>query len=427
MVQGEGDLEQARDAGGAFQVADVGFHRADGEGLFGVACGAQDGSEGGGFDGVAASGAGAVEFDVLDVGGVDAGLRVGVAEHLFLAVGGGDGEALAAAVVVHGAAEDDGVDGVAVGDGAVQGLEDDEAGAFAAHVAVGPGVEGVAAAVRGEGAELGGADGAFGDQVEVDAAGDGDVAGAAAQVFAGEVDGDEGRGLAGVDRHAGAAQPEGVGDAVGDDAAVEAGDGVGVDVLGAVAVEQGGVVVPDGAEEDAGAGGAEGGRDDAGVFHALPAQFEHEALLGVHGGGFAGGDPEERGVEPVDVVEEAAPAGVHLAAGGGVFVEVGVGVPPVRGDGGDGAGAVLQEFPERVGAGRGGEPGCQADDGDAALVRFVLRSGNRGRRGEARICHQKLHRFSECPDAARGGRTPWEADRHQRRPVRRLLMTRGRY
>ena len=117
--------------------------------------GAQGAAERGGLGGVALGGAGAVEFDVLDVGGVGAGPLTGEQQQLALGVGVGDGQAAAAAVVVDGAAPDDAEDAVAVGEGAGERLEEDQAAALAPDVSVGAGVEGVASAVRGEGAEAG--------------------------------------------------------------------------------------------------------------------------------------------------------------------------------------------------------------------------------------------------------------------------------
>src|SRR5690606_23735545 len=149
------------------------------------------------------------------------------------------------------------------------------------------------------------------------------------------------------------------------------------------AVQEGGVVVPDGADEDSGGAVGEGGGDDSGVLQALPAQFQHQALLGVHGGGFAGGDAEEGGVEAVDVVEVAAAPGVDLALGGDVGVEVGVGVPAFGRGGGDGVAALAQQVPEGGRVGGAGEAAGEADDGDllgGCLLRGCLLGGCPGPR-----------------------------------------------
>ncbi len=71
-------------------------------------------------------------------------------------------------------------------------------------------------------------------------------------------------------------------------------------------MREGGVVVGDGADEDAGGRAGERGRDGAGVLQRLPGELEYEPLLRVHRGGFTRGYAEEFGVEGVDLREETA-------------------------------------------------------------------------------------------------------------------------
>ncbi|GAA3652745.1 hypothetical protein GCM10022420_030950 [Streptomyces iranensis] len=275
-------LDETGDSGRAFEVAHVGLGGADPQGRAVRPAGAEDRAQRRGLDRVADSGAGAVQFDVLDPGGVDPGALVGGAQHGLLPVGRGGGEAVAAAVVVGVGTADHAQHRVAVAQRVREPLEHHEAAALAAHIAVGAGVEGEGAAVGGERAEPGGGDEAVGGEVELDAARDGGLGLAAPQALAGQVHGGQGGGLPGVHGHARAAQPEGVGDPVGDDAAVQAGEGVLGDGGRFAAVYQGRVVVGDGADEDAGAAALESRRDEAGVFQGLPAQFQREPLLGVH-------------------------------------------------------------------------------------------------------------------------------------------------
>ncbi|GAA2247555.1 hypothetical protein GCM10010232_38500 [Streptomyces amakusaensis] len=346
-LDGERGLQQARDAGGSFEVPDVGLHRADRQGR--GACGAEDGPEGRGLDGVADRGAGAVQFDVADRVGGDPGAGVRGAEDGLLGGGAGRGEAGAAAVVVDGAAADDRVDPVAIGEGPVQWLEDDDTTALATYEPVGAFVEGEAAAVRGESAEAQRGDGAVGGQDEVDAAGERQLRLAARQALAREVDGDQGGGLARVHGEAGAAQSEGVGQAVGDEAALESRHGVPVDARGALAVQEGGVVVPDRAEEDTGATAAQAGGDVAGVLQRLPGEFEGEALLWVGGGGLARGDAEEAGVEVGGLFDESA------AGGSGDTHAVGGGL-------GDRVGTRGEQVPQPCRSGCAGQPARVPDD-----------------------------------------------------------------
>ena len=112
-------------------------------------------AEGPRLDRVAERRAGAVGLDVLDVPGRDARRAIGVAEDRLLRLAVRRGQAVGAAVLVDGAAADHGADRVAVGQGARERLEHDDAGALAADVAVGAGVERLAAAVGGEEPRLG--------------------------------------------------------------------------------------------------------------------------------------------------------------------------------------------------------------------------------------------------------------------------------
>ncbi len=131
-------------------MSDVGLDGADSHALVVSTVGAEHGSEGGGLDRVADRGAGAVQFDVLHLGGVDAGLFVRRPQHRLLCCGARYGQALARAVVVERAASDHAVDTIAVRDGPTQWLENDGAAAFTWHEAVRAGVERVRCAVRRE-------------------------------------------------------------------------------------------------------------------------------------------------------------------------------------------------------------------------------------------------------------------------------------
>ena len=134
VLEGEQDFDETGDAGGCFEVAEVGFDGADGEGALAVL---EDIGEGVGFDGVAEGGAGAMGFDVGDLRGVEVGLFEGGADELALGLSVGGGEAAASAVLVGGGGLDDGEDGVVVGDGLIEFFEDDETATFTTDEAVG--------------------------------------------------------------------------------------------------------------------------------------------------------------------------------------------------------------------------------------------------------------------------------------------------
>ena len=188
-MYGEGHFDDGGDAGGGLGVADVGFDGAEVDGLVSVV--AVGGLECLGFDGVAESGAGAVGFDGVDVGGGECGVGECLVDDALLGGSVGCGEAVAGAVLVDGAAADEGEDVVVVALGVGEFFEQDHAGAFGPAGAVGGFGEGFAAAVGGETAlptefdegEWGGHDG--------DAAGEGECAFALPECVGGEVDGDQ--------------------------------------------------------------------------------------------------------------------------------------------------------------------------------------------------------------------------------------------
>ncbi|ONK09814.1 hypothetical protein STBA_05170 [Streptomyces sp. MP131-18] len=358
VTDAEQRLDQPGDARRALQVPDVGLDRADGQRLRRGAARTEHRAERGGLDRVADGGAGAVQFHVLDLVGGNGGPFVRRPQHLFLARASWHGEAVRGAVVVDGAAVDDAVHAVPVGQRLPQPFEDEDAAALAGDEAVGPGVERVGDAVGRQRAEPFLGDGVLRQQIQVHAGGQGDRRLAAAQALAGQVDGDERGGLGGVDGQARPAQAQVVGDPPGDDAPVDAGHGVLGDRVGALLVQQGRVVVAQGADEHRGAGVAQGRRYDARVLQCLPGQFEDEPLLRVDRGCLAGGNGEESGVEVADGFEESAPRD------GGRCVRP----PPVLGNVPHGARAAVQQVPEFRGVFGAREPAGQPDDSNAVVL-----------------------------------------------------------
>lgn len=198
----------------------------------------------------------------------------------------------------------------------------------------------------------------LGQHVEVDAGRDRRVGLPGAQALAGEVHGHQGRGLGGVDSEARTAQVEEVREPVGDDPAVQAGHGVLGDRLGALSVEQVGVVVALRADEHSRAGAAQGVRHDAGILQCFPGQFENQALLRVHHGCLARRDAEELGVEVLHLVEEPTMSGHPFVVRRGEAFGWGHG---------DGVAAFAEQPPELLRSRCARQPTCQADDRDGAF------------------------------------------------------------
>ncbi len=310
--EGADHLDHSGDARGAFEVPDVGLDRPDAAALrprLGAVRGVQGAErplERDHFDRVADRGARPVRLDVGHRVGADAGARVEPFDEVRLRGRVGDGQGAGAPAVVGGDALDHGVHLVAVRQRPGERLQHEDRAALAPYVPVGVLVEGARAAGAREHAGL-----AEGDEVlrrpdQVDAAGQGEAALAVAQRGDRFVDRDQRAGARGVVGDARALEVEEVRDAVGDDGI--RGTGGEVHVGGRLlALHEFRVVGVADAHEDPGPGAREGARPVSGVLDRLPGEFQREPLLRVHALGFPRRDAEERRVEAVGVLDEAAP------------------------------------------------------------------------------------------------------------------------
>ena len=111
-------------------------------------------------------------------------------------------------------------------------------------------------------------------------------------------------------------------------------------------------------------------------------------MLGVHPGGLARRDPEEVGVEPVDLIEESA-AGEGRSAALRVrrirdspSPSIDIGRRRPAGKGPTDSRPSRRELPERLGARRPGEPAADPDDGDRLAVRPTPPTSRPGSRGD---------------------------------------------
>jgi len=129
MVDRQDCLDEAGDAGGGVQVADIGLDRTDGAGF--PRAPAESLIQGFDFDGISQYGSCAVSFDVADGLRLHSRRRQSGGNHLSLALDrwGGVGS-FAAAVVVDGGSFDNGDDGVEIGLRLFQGLEGNQTDAL---------------------------------------------------------------------------------------------------------------------------------------------------------------------------------------------------------------------------------------------------------------------------------------------------------
>lgn len=210
VLQAQDRLDQARDSGRDFQVADVRLDRSQYARArpwrFGdLECRSQPLD----FDGVTQRGAGTVALDIADGRGVDAGHRMGFGDDVGL---GGRIRCRVAhfrrSVVVDRRPADDGVNAVAGVDGGLQRLERHHRHTAAEDGAVGANIEGPAVADRRHhrSRRVPVADAVRDAQRRP--AGQGHVAFAGQQAQAGQVHGDQRGRACGLDRDAGAAQVE---------------------------------------------------------------------------------------------------------------------------------------------------------------------------------------------------------------------------
>ncbi|RGC65724.1 hypothetical protein C5N14_27225 [Micromonospora sp. MW-13] len=369
VPHGEDHLDHAGDAGGGLGVADVRLDRAEPQRPAGGTLVAVRGDERLRLDRVAEGGAGAVRLDGVDLVGGEPGVGQGLPDDPLLRGAVGGGEPVGRAVLVDGAAPDDGEDRVAVAAGVGEPLEDQQADALAPAGAVGGPGERLAPAVGGQPALPGEADEDAGGGHHGGAAGQGQVTLPRLEGLRGEVHGDQRRRAGGVDGDGGPVQPEGVREPAGDDAGGGAGgEVVLVDAPGGH--QQRAVVLAVGADVHAGAAAAQRGRVDPGPLERLPGGLQQQPLLRVHGQGLAGADAEEGGVELAGPGDEAALADVAGAEVLGVgVVQLGDVPAALAGHQGHRVGAPGDQVPQLLGRGHpAGEAAAHRDDGDRLAV-----------------------------------------------------------
>ena len=154
-LDAEHRLDESRDTGRGVEMADVGLHRPDRAVPRLRRRRSERPRERFDFNRVSDRRSGTMGLDEADRLGVDLGLRQGLQDRVGLARDARGGVADARRpFVVHADAPDDGVDPVAVLHGRVEPLEQDEADAVAGHCAAGVRVERAAAPIRRNGSAL---------------------------------------------------------------------------------------------------------------------------------------------------------------------------------------------------------------------------------------------------------------------------------
>ncbi len=365
VLHHERGLHQGRDPRRAVEVPEVRFHGPDRTVSLAGGARAEGPRQGLDLDGIAESGRGSVGLHVADGVRAHLGHRHRLRDGLGLASHARRGVArLLGSVVVDGAATDDSVDDVAVGEGIGEALQ---------HHQPHPVPEDGAGRLRVESAavSVGREDAAFLIEVAVLRAdidrrrsGEGHVALAVQQALAGQVDGDEGSRAERLDGHRRPREVELVGDDGGQGVAVvehaERGQPLarGSHRLGVLEQVHREVAAHGRAGEHADAPGILGGVV-ARSLEGRPGAVQEEADLRIHPLRLAGVEAEEPGVEQVDVLEERG--GLHVSDP--VLHHRGLGVEER-----DRLHAVPHVLPITVQGGRSGDANLHPDDGHVVEV-----------------------------------------------------------
>ena len=373
VMQRQHHLDQTGDPTGRSQMGQVGFNRPEPQGMIRVAALSQHRAQGGGFDRVAQLRAGAVAIDIVHLPRQPPGLGVGPAQHRLLSGPAGGGHAVGAAVLGGPVATDHRQHPVAVLLRLGQRFEHHQATAFAQHNAVAGGVKGPAAVALRQHPQLGQPNHLIRAGQHADPARQRGVTFAAPQGLHRLMHRQQ-RGRA--DRIDGKARPfqvEKIGNPVGDNPAIAAGSGVAVDP------RQMHVVVPSvfafgDAEKDAAGAALHRVATQAGVIEGLLGHLQGDALLRIHGAGFARRNTEIVRVEAVHVAQHRPRAGDHLPRRQDLWVVKKIDVPTFRRYVVNQVLAVAQHFPEAGRIGNpAGQPTTQADNGNRRVGGRFLR------------------------------------------------------
>ncbi len=358
-------LDDAGQTGRRLGVADVGLHRAQPQRpVLGtvLAVGRQQRLR---LDRVAQRGARAVRLDRVHLVRRQTGVRQRLTDHPLLRGTVRRGQTVARTVLVDRGTAHDGQHRVTVAAGVAEPLDQQHARALGRGETVRGGREGLAAAVGGQALLTAELDEGARSGHHRDTTGQRQLALSVAQRLHSQVQSHQRGRAGGVHGHRRAFEAEQVRDTARHHAGRRAGGDMAFRRLRRTG-QQAEVVGSVGAREDAGPAAAQGGRVDARPLERLPGGLQQQPLLRVHGQRLTWRDPEEGGVEPARVVQEAALADVGGALVVAVRVEDGVEVPAAVGGevrqpvtGGD------QQLPQVLGRGHpAGEPAAHADDRD---------------------------------------------------------------
>ena len=332
VLERQDDLDHARDAGGCFQMPDVGLHRPDQQRVARLAPCAECRTGGLDLDRIAQRCPGSVCLQVSDVAGRDTGALQRLGDNPLLSDAVWHRQTARCAVLVDRAAPDHGPNPVTVADRVLEAFHDDDADALAAHVAVRGCIEGLAPPIGREHVRIGKGDHGRRGEQDVRATGQREVAFPQAQRLACLMDCHQRRAARRVDGDRRALQPQPIADPArccgGRRPDRQIGFDLGVIQLGGCHSQ---VVMGGQTDEHTGVAVRQGRWRRARVLHGPPRRLQQEPMLRVQHPGLARRHTEKRRVEPRYVIDETCPTGDNLPGRIGIRVEEFVGIPPVFG------------------------------------------------------------------------------------------------
>ena len=194
VMQAERGLDDPGYSRARLQMADVGLYRPDkAVAVFHPPPASDHLCDRRQFDRVAYPRPRSVSLEVLDALRGDCRPCVSLLKHQFLRGLAGYGDAVGAAILVHGRTSHQGVNRIVIGQRLSQRFQQNHASPFGAHEAIGPHVEGSAPTGRGEHGSLAERDRGLRPDQDVHTARQGQGALSAPKALAGQVDGDQRR------------------------------------------------------------------------------------------------------------------------------------------------------------------------------------------------------------------------------------------
>ncbi len=150
MIERQGDFDDARDSRRRLKVADVGFYRSDQAWPVGSASLDENLTQRGGFDRIAQQRSGSMSLHVVQRARRHARTRISRAKHRRLRLATGSGQAVRSAILIDRDAPNGRINRIAIGERGLKGFQQHQSYAFAAHITIGRGIEGLATPVGGE-------------------------------------------------------------------------------------------------------------------------------------------------------------------------------------------------------------------------------------------------------------------------------------